>query len=923
MVRLFKLTFVVVLACFSIEVFAQGSLKGIVKDEQGYPLFGAYVQLDASNKGDITDENGAFEISNVAAGEQTVIISFTGYEEIRKSVTVGSAEVDLDKMSMRSTAVGMDEIKVIAGVARDRETPVAVTSIRKIEIENRTGNQEFPEVMRRVPSIYVTKTGGGFGDSRINIRGFDQSNTAVMINGIPVNDMENGWVYWSNWAGLTDIASDVQVQRGLGASKLAVPSVGGSINLITNPAERSKSTTLRIGVGNDGYNKFGLAHSTGLMNDKWALSLLFTRTAGNGYVNGTEFEAYNYFAAFSYKLNDKHTIALTALGAPQVHNQRTYESFYPITLQTYKDKGIKYNELYGELNGEEFSWRKNFYHKPKVWLNHYWNISDKTSLNTSAYVSFGRGGGTGPRGRANYDVDGDGNVDLLFDSNPVWRNADGTVRFDDIVAWQSGANTELNNTWGTPRNDPQYGNYTTSSGDGLIRRGSMNYHNWYGILSTLSQKVNKNIDLTFGIDARYYKGEHFRRLENLLGLDAYQSRAKTDNGMRFITEADAADFFNFHNSSYQDTINVLNYWNDGLVTWAGAFGQIEYHNEKLSAFLTLTGNQQGFKRIDYFNYKADDTPDNDYNDDGEHIESDWQNFLGGVVKGGVNYNINGSNNVFLNLGYQSRPPLFDVVFINFRNQVNENAQNQTISSIEAGYGLRKGILTANLNLYHTIWNRQFDQSFDYVYTEGSMQGQQVNALAIFQDVRQIHQGFELEVKADVTRMVALDAMVSVGNWRYADDFVSQSTDTDNNLPIESDTIYVKDLKVGDAAQTSLNVGATIRPVKGLSIYTRYFYFDNLYAQFRVDGNSFRTPGQDVVQLPAYGLLDAGASYRKKLGKYYLTIFANINNVLDTEYVSEVYTNIQDDPATEADEFYNNQGFYGFGMTWNAGIKLEL
>ena len=75
------------------------------------------------------------------------------------------------------------------------------------------GNQEFPEVLNTTPSVYATKSGGGFGDSKINIRGFAQENIAVMINGVPVNDMENGAVYWSNWAGLSDVTSAMQVQR--------------------------------------------------------------------------------------------------------------------------------------------------------------------------------------------------------------------------------------------------------------------------------------------------------------------------------------------------------------------------------------------------------------------------------------------------------------------------------------------------------------------------------------------------------------------------------------------------------------------------------------------------------------------------------------------------------------------------------------
>ena len=56
--------------------------------------------------------------------------------------------------------------------------------------------------MNKTPGVYATKQGGGYGDSRISLRGFDQRNTSFLINGQPVNDMENGWVYWSNWQGV-------------------------------------------------------------------------------------------------------------------------------------------------------------------------------------------------------------------------------------------------------------------------------------------------------------------------------------------------------------------------------------------------------------------------------------------------------------------------------------------------------------------------------------------------------------------------------------------------------------------------------------------------------------------------------------------------------------------------------------------------
>ena len=128
----------------------------------------------------------------------------------------------------------------VIDVAKERETPIALSTITAQEVLLKVGNLEFPEVMSKTPGVYATKQGGGYGDSRISLRGFDQRNTSFLINGQPVNDMENGWVYWSNWQGLTDVTSGIQIQRGLGATSLAVPSVGGTVSIFTKSGKSSR-----------------------------------------------------------------------------------------------------------------------------------------------------------------------------------------------------------------------------------------------------------------------------------------------------------------------------------------------------------------------------------------------------------------------------------------------------------------------------------------------------------------------------------------------------------------------------------------------------------------------------------------------------------------------------------------------------------
>ena len=182
-------------------------------------------------------------------------------------------------------------------------------------IENKLGSQEFPEILKSTPGVYATKSGGGFGDGRLNLRGFNSENVAVLINGVPVNDMENGRVYWSNWAGLSDVTGAMQVQRGLGASKVAVPSIGGTINILSKTTDVVAGGNFGTSFANDGYFKVGGTVSTGLLESGFAATISASRTSGDGYVDGTQFEGYNYFANISKQINDDHKISLTTFGS--------------------------------------------------------------------------------------------------------------------------------------------------------------------------------------------------------------------------------------------------------------------------------------------------------------------------------------------------------------------------------------------------------------------------------------------------------------------------------------------------------------------------------------------------------------------------------------------------------------------------------
>lgn len=380
----------------------------------------------------------------------------------------------------------------VADIAKDRKTPVAVSTIKEAQIVERLGNQEFPEILNTTPSVYATKGGGGFGDSKMKIRGFEQENIAVMVNGMPVNDMENGAVYWSNWLGLSDVTSAMQVQRGLGSSKLAIASVGGTVNIFTRAADKKQGALVSVGVGNDDYHKSLFAYNTGKSEKGWASSFLLSRTAGSMYADGTKFEGYNYYFALGYqKPGGKHDFQFTITGAPQWHNQRS--SYIPIanTILYNPDKDgtpdIRYNSDWGYRNGEELSNRVNYYHKPIMSLNWDWKMSEKSKLNSVFYASFGRGGGTGDLGTVKV-----GNT-TYSNINAFPRTAEGLINYDGLFA----ANAAVDANTAGARNT-------------MVRRASVNSHNWFGTIISFNHKINDNLNFTIGTDDRYYYGYHYQ-----------------------------------------------------------------------------------------------------------------------------------------------------------------------------------------------------------------------------------------------------------------------------------------------------------------------------------------------------------------------------------------------------------------------------
>ncbi len=948
------LVFVVFALSISLTASAQsGKIQGTIRDKaNGETLIGANI-LVSEGKGATTDINGQFTM-DLAEGDYVLKVSYVGYQpkEIKAHVTANKTTT----VDFTLSGVQLSEVEVVGDVAVTRETPVAFTTIPSLQLQEQLASRDIPMLLNKTPGVYATQSGGGDGDARINIRGFNQRNVAVMFDGVPMNDMENGWVYWSNWFGTDNVTRNVQVQRGLGASKLALPSVGGTINIITKGIDAKRSVVFKTEVtSNDDFTferndyRSTLSMTSGKLKGGWGVTSAISMKKGHGWADNTGMQMYSWFGKVE-KTYKSHIFSLTGFGAPQGHSQRpfrqsiaTYDADMAVRMGVdtvgRPERGIRYNPHWGDLKrtrgevdtagvaSERVSERYNYFHKPVFSLKDFWTISDRMYWSNILYASFGNGGGT------------------TTNSGAIPMDA-----FSGQYNFQAAYNA---NAFG-PYNVYANGERKATS----IIKSSINNHKWYGYLSTLNYQLTKEINITGGVDMRTYRGLHFRQAYDLLGGDIY---------------LDGSDRNAKDNIRHQG--DKIDYNNDARVNWGGAFALAEYKKNNLTAFINASGFISGYQRIDYFRkkdvvvdgkvfsevvdansvfyysngdtltyqtnsssnsfyYKGDSlfvTRKNGssrdtfflknpqaydmYSEAARPATTDWKWLPGFTLKGGANYNFTNHLNAFANVGYLSRTPRFSNVIDNSNNFYRE-IKNEQVKAAELGVSFHSPKFTANLNGYYTLWeNKPVDRAYTVTINDQTY-STNINGLDA------LHKGVELDFAYKMNKKVTFEGMASLGDWRWNSSGLVNLFD-DNGVFLDSIRFDAKGVHVGDAAQNTYSATLRYEPIKRLYVSAQYSLFTKNFSDFNPLDLKDSTAGRESWQLPDYYLIDAFAGYGFTVSKVKFDVRLSVLNLLNTVYISDA-TNNDSNVSPNRDFDANSAGvFMGLGRRMNLSLTATF
>ncbi|MGB1210288.1 MAG: carboxypeptidase regulatory-like domain-containing protein [Lacinutrix venerupis] len=913
-----------VLTAFAQDTIVKGSVKDAVTDE---PLPDVTITVEETGQAEKTDGLGQFQFSQpIPFGEQMLKITKPGFLPKRYPIIVNEGQtVDIQDMTLE--------------VDKGSQVDLFTITLSDDELNDDTsGSDNISGLLSSSLDIFQRTAAFEFSSSFFRVRGLDSDNGTVLINGIKMNKFDTGRPQWSNWGGLNDVVRNQEFSQGLSPSAYTFGGVLGATNINTKASSYREGGRVTYSSSNRSYtNRLMASYSSGLMEDGWAYTIMLGRRWGDeGYQDASLYDSNSFFASVEKVINDKHSINFTSIYAP---NRRGKSSAN--TQEVYDLKGIKYNEYWGYLDGEKKNSRIKEVEEPIIMLNHTWDMSSKTALNTNIGYQFGKvgnsrldyAGGANPSPAYYQDLPSDyledGDLAGAYLAEQEFLN-DGQIDWERIID----ANL-TNNISGT---NAAYTLYEDRNDDKQLT-----------VNTIFNTELNENILFHAGANYRKLDSENFAEIIDLLGsttgvsnVDNFSQNNFDENNPGYV--AYEGDKFRYN---YNIDVNELS-----------GFAQAQFKYNKVDFYLAGSLTKTDYQREGLF--------ENGNNVGNSFGKGDKLEFTGVGAKAGFTYKITGKHLLDFNGGYITKAPSIRNTYTNSREshdyvgvrfgkkEEGIDITEEKVTSFDASYIFRSPIIKAKLTGFYTKIEDANEISF--FFTQGSNTGFIQEVLT---GVEKKHIGGELGIEAQITPTIKLKGAASVGQYTYdnnpnlyinstSEDFVDTQNGEDVNLVTDVTTSNLKDYKVAGGPQTAYSVGFEYRDPDYWWFGATANFFDNAYVDISplARSNAFYTdadglPYNDYDPEVAKELLKqekfdnymvvnlvGGKSW--KIGDKYIGFFASVGNLLDKEYKTGGYEQgrradyraLRDDVNLEK-RVFGAKYWYGRGANYFVNVYLRF
>lgn len=923
-----KLVLSTLLVLQAVFVFAQQNpaLKGKVIDAKSQkPLQNVVATIQSTNQSALTDFEGNFFFQSIPSGEQVLVVKSSGYNQQRFVLEPANGEpLDLGVVVLEEDITSEQQLSLVTITENDLG-------------DDNSGSESTSGLLQATRDTYQQAAAFNWGLARFRIRGLDNEYGVTMINGIVMNKLYDGRPQWSNWGGLNDATRNQEFTMGSAPSDYTFGSALGTQEINTRASFYRPGSRISMSGTNTNYSwRMMGTHASGMNKDGWAFVVSASRRwAEEGYFDGTDYGANSLFASVEKKINDKHSLNLTAMYA---QNSRGKSS--PNTKEVNDIMGIKYNSYWGYQNGKKRNSRDKDVEEPLVMLSHYWKLSEKTTLNTN--VAFQ----TGSIGNSRLDYQLGNNPDPTYYKNlpSYFSNLAGGLTEDEFNGYASIFKNRSQIDW----NAMYYAN-TTSAFPGrsvYVLYEDRTDDNLLNANSFINSSISDNISLNAGVNFRKLRSHNYQNLLDLMGGQYF-----LDIDAFYTGDAAQSDLNNPNRQVGENESYGYNYLLHAL-TFDG-FTQFKFTYDKADFYLA-----QSFSRTEYQReglYRNGIYANNSFGK-GESIT--FENF---GFKGGLTLKLNGRNYFDFNGLYQTKAPSLRNSFSNARmnNVITPDLKSESITSADASYILRAPKFKARLTGFYTKIQDATEISFFYGEGIGGDDGGDEDTFVseIVTGIEKQNMGAELGLEYQITSTIKATAAASYGQYIYSDNAKLKTNDdalaaAGNNSLTDFGTVYIKDYHQPGMPQTAASFGLEYRDPHFWWIGANINYLANSYIDiasilrtdnFSIDSStgdnySGATPEtvRDILKqekFDSFTLLNltGGKSWRiSKANRNTVGFFASINNLLDVEYKTggfeqsrkATFPDLQADQANGTPSF-GSKYFYGYGRTFFVNFYINF
>jgi TonB-linked SusC/RagA family outer membrane protein len=165
----------------------------VVSESDGQPVVGAYVLVNGTTLGTITNDKGEFGIKNVPADAKEIIVTFLGF-----STASAPVQAEPIKVIMKEDMNYLEETIVVAFGTSTKESFTGSATVISSDAIAQTQSSDVTRALEgRVAGVQMTTSSGTLGSSpTIRIRGFTSINAGndplYIVDGVPFSgDINN------------------------------------------------------------------------------------------------------------------------------------------------------------------------------------------------------------------------------------------------------------------------------------------------------------------------------------------------------------------------------------------------------------------------------------------------------------------------------------------------------------------------------------------------------------------------------------------------------------------------------------------------------------------------------------------------------------------------------------------------------------